>query len=290
MFFKFIPTSCSGLLETFNKFNRILHPGINFYIPFIQDIRIIDNKLKQESFNFEVKTKDNAFTELVVDVQVRIKPEDSARATYSLSEPIKQIDSYIENILRSEVPKINLEQLYESQYDLCRIVSSNLSEKMNEYGFNIENTLITKIEPDIKIKIAMNAINESESMKIVTKNRADAKYIEKIREVESRYFEKIKDAEADCETKKLEGVGISKMREEIINGYNRSVSNMSKDCNINSDKLMDFLIQMQQLDVNKVIGESTNTKIIFLNNDVQNKTLVKEGLSLKEVLFDENKK
>jgi len=114
VFFKILQTSTTGILQTFGKYTRIVNPGLHFYFPFVQEITPISNRLRQESFNFEVKTQDNVFTKLGLTVQYVIKPEDTATAYFSLDNPREQINSFIENVVRSQVPKMTLDQLFEA--------------------------------------------------------------------------------------------------------------------------------------------------------------------------------
>jgi regulator of protease activity HflC (stomatin/prohibitin superfamily) len=114
VFFKIIQTSTTGLVQTFGRYTRTVQPGLRFHFPLIQKITPISNRLRQESFDFEVKTKDNVFTNLGLAVQYRIHSEDSSTAYFSLDNPHDQLNSYIENVVRSSVPKMNLDQLFEA--------------------------------------------------------------------------------------------------------------------------------------------------------------------------------
>ena len=122
VFFKFIQTSTTGIVQTFGKFTRTVGPGFRIYIPIVQSITSVSNRLQQETFKFQVKTKDNVFTDLELAVQYRIQQEDSEKAFFSLDDPKKQIDAYIENAVRAKVPGMRLDELFESQDDICKKV------------------------------------------------------------------------------------------------------------------------------------------------------------------------
>lgn len=114
MFFKFIQTSTTGIVQTFGRFSYTAQPGINFFIPFVQRITPVSNRLQQKSVFLQVKTKDNVLTNLGIDIQYKVKAEDTAKAFFSLDDPVGQIDSFIKNEVRSRVPKMKLDELFES--------------------------------------------------------------------------------------------------------------------------------------------------------------------------------
>ena len=257
-FFRIIQTSETGILQTFGKFTRTLGPGIRFKIPFIQNISKVSNKLKQDTFKVEIKTKDNCFTKISLAVQYKIEPENTEKAFFSLANPTEQIEAYIENVVRSRAPTMNLDELFESQNDICNQVSNSLHDRMTSYGFSIINTLVTEIDPSSDVKMAMNKINASERLKHAAKNEADANYITKVR-----------DAEADRDRKKLQGEGISMQRLEILKGYEVGIDKMAVKLGLTSKDIIDFVMKTQHLDTLEQIGKSPNTKTLFLDHNAQ---------------------
>lgn len=253
--FKFIQTSSTGIVQTFGKFSRVAAPGLNFYIPFIQNICVVDNRLQQKNFQFEAFTADNVSTHLGIAVQFQVEPEDSEKAFFSMSDPYQQINAFIENVVRSEVPKITLLDLFKQQDNISNSVHNSLSDMMKKYGYKICNTLIVSVDPAFKVKEAMNQVYESEQLKIVAKNQADASYISQVR-----------DAEADRDRKILQGQGISGQRLEILKGYEQGVDEMAQKLGITSKDVVDFVLSTQHLDAIERIGTSNNTKTIFLDH------------------------
>ena len=251
-----IRTSQVGIRETFGKFTRVINPGLNFYLPLVQRINPISTRLRQDTFQFEVKTKDNVFARLDVAVQYKVTPDNAYKAFYRLEDPVPQIDAYIENVVRSRAPQMELDQLFESQDDICKSVSDTLSEKMTGYGYTIENTLVTGIEPNSEVKHSMNLINANRRLKLAAKEEADAHYIKEVRK-----------AEADSERKRLQGEGISKQRLAILKGYEVGVDNMANQLGLSPTEVVDFVMKTQHLDTLESIGRSENTKTLFLNHD-----------------------
>ena len=267
----FINTATTGIRERFGRFVNLAKPGFNIYIPFIEKITPVCNRLKQDNFKFEVKTKDNVFTRLNIAVQYKIEDQNSESAFYSLQNPKQQINSYIENVVRAQVPKMNLDDLFESQDTISQSVSNRLAKNMKRYGYTIESTLVKEIEPNSEVKEAMNRINASERLKHAMKNEADAYYIKNIRQ-----------AEADRDRKKLQGEGISLQRLAIMNGYQESVENMSKSFGLSPKDIVDFVIKTQHLDTMEIIGKSQNAKTIFYSHDPDNFNLRNKLIEAKE--------
>jgi len=253
---KFIPTATTGIRQRFGQYVGTVDPGLCVYVPVMEKISLVDNRLQQEAFAFEVKTSDDVFTTVGLKVQYRIPPHLSSRAFFSLENPKEQIDAYIENVVRAKAPSMTLNMLYQEQDAICDSVSVKLSNRMFEHGYMIENTLITSIEPASKVKQAMNAIYESERLKMAAQNEADAHYIKEVRQ-----------AEADKERKRLQGEGISEQRQAIIAGYNNGISNMAEQMGIPAATIIDFVMKTQHLDTLEAIGRSNNAKTVFLSHE-----------------------
>lgn len=264
--FRFIPTATTGVRQTFGKFTGICSPGLNLYIPIIQSITPVTNMVMNKDFQLHVKTKDNVFTDLDIKVQYKIKQEDTERAFFSLNNPDQQIDSYVQNVVRSKVPTMKLDELFEAQTQIGEYVSEHLTEKMSQYGYTIVDTLIDDIRPDKRVSTAMNEINASERMKMAAKNEADAHYIREVRQ-----------AEADKQRKILQGEGISGQRLAILGGYEIGVSQMAQSLGLSSRDIIDFVMKTQHLDTLESIGRSQNAKTIFMSHQP-------DGISQKDGL------
>ena len=253
--FRFIKTANTGVKQHFGKFIGLCEPGLNFYIPIVQKISIVSNMVQHKDFIFKVKTKDDVFTDLHIGVQIQIKSEDTEKAFFKLNDPDSQIDSYVQNVVRSQAPKMTLDQLFESQGDIADSVSQHLEERMSEYGYTIIDTLVNNIVPDREVADAMNKINASERLKKAAKNEADANYIREVRH-----------AEADRDRKILQGEGISGQRLAILKGYENGIEEMAEGLGLTPKDIIDFVMKTQHLDTLESIGKSANTKTIFMSH------------------------
>jgi regulator of protease activity HflC (stomatin/prohibitin superfamily) len=266
-FFRFVDTNATGVKTTFGKAGGIsnedvmLKPGFRVFLPFAQRIFFVSNRLSQSNYRMTVKTKDNVFANLDVNVQWKINPEDSETAFFSLSKPEAQMKSYIENVIRAEVPKIILDNLFTQQGEISREINETLTKRFLKYGYTIVETQITDIRPDEKVMRSMNEINASQRMKEAAKNEADAQYIRRVREAESR-----------AEAKRLQGIGISNMRKAIIDGYSESLKGMSDIEGVEPNDVLDFLLGIQKLETLNEIGTANNdNRVIFTSLDDRDK-------------------
>lgn len=265
---KIINSAETGILQTFGKVTRTLPPGLKFYIPLAQKITVISNRIRPLDFKFQIKTKDNVFAHLKISVQLRIDKDNSEKAFLNLSDPTAQINSYVENSIRSNAPTITIDELFLAQDKIRNFVIRDLSDRMSKYGYDVVDVLVTDIQPHSEVVDSMNKINASERLKEAAKNTAEANYITKVRE-----------AEADRDRKRLQGEGIAQQRSAILNGYESSITEMAETFGLTSKDIIEFVTKTQYMDMMENIGKSPNTKTIFVNSNPGNlKDLIRDTL------------
>ena len=246
------------LIETFGRFTSVRHSGIQLKIPFVQRISArVGLKIQQLDVIIETKTLDDVFVKLKVSVQYVVIKEKVYEAFYKLEYPHDQITSYVFDVVRAEVPKMKLDDVFVKKDDIAIAVKSELQEAMLEYGYDIIKTLVTDIDPDAQVKEAMNRINASEREKIAAQFEGDAARI--------LIVEK---AKAEAESKRLQGQGIADQRREIARGLEESVEVLNK-VGINSQEASALIVVTQHYDTLQSIGEETNTNLILLPNSPQ---------------------
>lgn len=246
------------LIETFGKFTSVRHSGIQFKIPFVQRVAArVGLKIQQLDVIVETKTLDDVFVKLKVSVQYVVIKAKVYEAFYKLEYPHDQITSYVFDVVRAEVPKMKLDDVFVKKDDIAIAVKSELQDAMLEYGYDIIKTLVTDIDPDAQVKEAMNRINASEREKIAAQFEGDAARI--------LIVEK---AKAEAESKRLQGQGIADQRREIARGLEESVEVLNK-VGINSQEASALIVVTQHYDTLQSIGEETNTNLILLPNSPQ---------------------
>lgn len=248
----------AAILERFGKFNAIRQSGLRFKIPFVDRISgRLSLKIQQLDVIIETKTLDDVFVKLKVSVQYKVIKEKVYDAFYKLDYPHDQITSYVFDVVRAEVPKMKLDDVFERKNDIANAVKLELNEAMLNYGYDIIKTLVTDIDPDQQVKEAMNRINASEREKVAAQFEGDA---QRILIVER--------AKAEAESKRLQGMGIADQRREIARGLEESVEVLNK-VGINSQEASALIVVTQHYDTLQSIGSETNSNLILLPNSPQ---------------------
>ncbi|PKP25073.1 MAG: SPFH domain-containing protein [Bacteroidetes bacterium HGW-Bacteroidetes-2] len=248
----------SAIVERFGKFTSVRSSGLQLKIPIFDRIAgRVNLKVQQLDVMIETKTKDNVFVKLKVSVQFKVIQDSVYDAFYKLEYPHDQITSYIFDVVRAEVPKLKLDDVFERKDDIAIAVKKELNEAMTRYGYDIINTLITDIDPDIQVKNAMNRINAADREKTAAEFEAEATRIKIVAK-----------ARAEAESKRLQGQGIADQRREIARGLEESV-NVLNNVGINSQEASALIVVTQHYDTLQSIGEATNTNLILLPNSPQ---------------------
>lgn len=245
----------NAIVERFGKFLAIRQAGLQFKIPIIDVIAgRINLKIQQLDVIVETKTKDDVFVHLKISVQFQILVENVYDAFYKLQYPHDQLTAYIFDVVRAEVPKLKLDDVFERKDHIALAIQTELKEAMLGYGYDIVKALVTDIDPDGQVKNAMNRINASEREKIAAQFEGDA---QRILIVER--------AKAEAESKRLQGQGIADQRREIARGLVESVDVLNK-AGINSQEASALIIITQHYDTLQAVGERNNSNLIMLPN------------------------
>jgi regulator of protease activity HflC (stomatin/prohibitin superfamily) len=252
-----VETAEVAVITRFGKFLRIAEAGLNWKSPFFDSVAgRVSLRVVQITLTMETKTKDNVFVTIPISVQNRVRPEKVFDAYYKLADPVAQIKSYVEQVILGHVPGMTLDEVFASQSSIAAAVKQELDADMAGFGYEIVNVLVTDIVPDSKVKSAMNDINAAQREQVAANARGEA---EKILVV--------KKAEAEAESKALQGQGIANQRKAIIEGLQVSIEQFQKVVEGASAKeVMQLVMVTQYFDTLKSIGESDKTNTLFLNH------------------------
>ena len=246
------------VVERFGKFLSLRNSGLHLKIPVVDRIAgRVNLRIQQLDVIIETKTKDNVFVKMKVSVQFKVLQEKAYEAFYKLEYPHDQITSYVFDVVRAEVPKLKLDDVFERKDDIAIAVKRELNEAMTTYGYDIINTLITDIDPDIQVKNAMNRINAADREKTAAEYEAEAGRIRIVAK-----------AKAEAESKRLQGQGIADQRREIARGLVESVDVLNK-VGINSQEASALIVVTQHYDTLQAIGADANSNLILLPNSPQ---------------------
>ena len=244
-----------AIVQRLGKFNREAGPGIQVKIPFIDKVAgRVNLRVRQLDVEIETKTEDNVFVRMVVAVQYYVLPETAYDAFYKLENAQRQITSFVFDVVRAQVPKIRLDDVFEKKDDIANIVKSELSSVMEEFGFSILKALVTDIDPDVKVKQSMNEINAAQRARVAATERGEADRIIKV-----------KSAEGDAQSKALQGRGIADQRQAIVAGLRDSVDEFRKSIPGTTAKdVMNLVLMTQYFDMLKEIGASSHSNAILI--------------------------
>jgi len=252
-----VNTAQVAVITRFGKFLRVAEPGLNWKWPFFDSVAgRVSLRVNQITLTMETKTKDNVFVTIPISVQNRVRPEKVYDAYYKLSNPVEQIQSYVEQVILGHVPGMTLDEVFASQSGIAAAVKQELDADMAGFGYEIVNVLVTDIVPDAKVKSAMNDINAAQREQVAANARGEA---EKILVV--------KKAEAEAESKALQGQGIANQRKAIIEGLQGSIEQFQKVVGgASTSEVMQLVLVTQYFDTIKSIGESDKTNTLFLSH------------------------
>ena len=244
-----------AIIQRFGKFSRIALPGLNFKIPLIESIAgRINLRVQQLDVNVDTKTEDNVFVHVVVAVQYHVLQEQVYDAFYRLANAHQQITAFVFDVVRARVPRIKLDDVFEKKDEIADAVKNELSHVMFDFGYGIVKALVTDIDPDKTVKEAMNAINAAQRMRVAATEKGEAERILRV-----------KYAEAEAQSKALQGKGIADQRRAIVEGLRESVDEFQKTVpGASAQDVMNLVLMTQYFDTLKEIGASSQTNTILI--------------------------
>lgn len=250
-----VETAQVAIVQRLGKFARVAGPGLNWKTPYLETVvRRLSMKVQQFDVQVETKTQDNVFVQIPVSIQYKIMPDAVEAAFYKLSDPVKQIESMVYNVVLGHVPKMKLDDTFLNQADIASDLRDNLDASMKEYGYSIVKVLISDIVPDQKVKAAMNDINAAQREREATVSRA-----------ETNKMLLVKQAEAEAESKRLQGEGIANQRKAIISGLKDSVEDFSKTVPGSTPQdVMQLVLMTQYFDTLKDIAANDHSNTILI--------------------------
>jgi len=245
-----------AIIERFGKFQSTRNAGLQLKIPLIDKVAgRVSLRVQQLDVIVETKTQDDVFVHLKISVQFLIRQGHVYDAFYKLQNPHEQITAFIFDVVRAEVPKMILDDVFEKKEEIALAIQRDLKQAMLDYGYDIIKALVTDIDPDENVKIAMNRINAADREKIAAQHEGDA---QRILIVER--------AKAEAESKRLQGKGIADQRREIARGLEESVDVLNK-AGINSQEASALIVITQHYDTLQSIGSDTKSNLILLPNN-----------------------
>jgi regulator of protease activity HflC (stomatin/prohibitin superfamily) len=245
----------AAVVQNFGKFARVALPGLNLKVPFIETIAgRINLRVQQLDVRVETKTEDNVFVHVIVAVQYHVLAEKVYEAFYKLTDATTQITAFVFDVVRARVPRMKLDDVFEKKDEVADAVKDELAHVMSEFGYGIVKALVTDIDPDHKVKEAMNEINAAQRLRVAATEKGEAERILKV-----------KSAEAEAQSKALQGKGIADQRKAIVEGLRESVDTFQKSVpGATAHDVMSLVLMTQYFDTLKEIGATARTNTILI--------------------------
>jgi len=256
---KCVNTGEIGLIEKFGRFNRVARAGFTFVMWPLEDIAGLQTlRVQQLDVLTESKTKDDVTVHVKVAVQYQVIPDKVYDAFYRLTRPELQIRAYVDDVVRSTMPRMTLDTAFEAKEDVARSVKESLDKVMHEYGYQIMQALVTDLQPDVKVRNAMNEINAAKRQKLAAAEKAEADKILLV-----------KAAEAESEAKYLSGVGVARQRKAIVDGFKDSVLDFTGGVEGTTPKdIINMMMVTQYLDMLKDVGQCPTNSTTFVPHSI----------------------
>jgi regulator of protease activity HflC (stomatin/prohibitin superfamily) len=243
-----------AIVEGFGRFSKTLAAGPYLVKPWEKVATRLSLKVQEMQVEVETKTADDVFVKLLIAVQYHVIPDRAKEAFYELAHPMQQIESYVFDEVRSTVPNMKLDEVFRNKDEIAAAVKDNLRETMEQYGFGIIGALVNDIDPDARVKEAMNEINAAQRLRKAAEEKGEA---EKILTV--------KKAEADAESNTLQGEGIAGQRKAIVDGLRESVEEFREGvAGVTTADILQLILLTQYFDMLKEVGGNSRNSTILL--------------------------
>ncbi len=270
----------AGIIERFGKFNRVVDPGLHVKMPYIDRlVALLSLKIDQNIITADTKTKDNVFVKVNIAVNYRVVAGREREAFYVLSDAKGQIQAYVLDVVRSKIPAMTLDEVFEKKDDVAQAVTQHLSELMQQYGFEIVSSLVVDVQPDPTVVAAMNEIQAQTRLQLAAQAKGEANKVLAV-----------KAAEAEAESKALQGKGIADQRRAIVGGLNDSVASLASTAQTSPAEVLRTLLMTQYFDTIREIGVQSGAKVILLPHTPGAMTEIGEQIRNAMIIANEERK
>jgi len=252
------------------KFNRVLTPGFHFIIPFLEWTK--SQVLYRRNFPVEVEwvTKDNVTAYIGLNVIYYVEDDNDPttkgaiyRSVYSIDDARTMMRSTIDEQLRAMIVTFTHKEIFSKREELGNTIEERLRAKLKTFGYKLDSIQVRDVKLENTVMSAMNKVVETEKFKEAALNEAEAKKIMQVKE-----------AEAEKEAKILLGEGMAGQRTKIAEWFKEAVDMIKvTDKSLNAEKVLQFLLDSSRIETLGNIGTEGNSKVIYLNEDLEGKTM-----------------
>ena len=224
-----------AVITVFGKYSRIMTPGLNFKIPFIEFVfRTISIQNRSAELQFQAITNDQAnvyFKAMLLYTVTDNSEEQIKNVAFKFIDQANFMQALVRSIegsIRSFVATKKQAEILGLRNEIVDDVKSNLDQTLNGWGYHLLDLQINDITFDEEIVKSMSRVVASNNLKAAAENEGQALLITKTKGAEADGNAIRISAEAEREAARLRGQGLAQFREEIAKGMAVAAAEMEK--------------------------------------------------------------
>ena len=256
-----------NVVTMFGKYRRVLRPGLNFKIPFLEQIyRRISIQNRSIEMEFQAVTQDQAnvyFKNMLVYAVQNGDEETIKKVAFkfiSERDLMQALTRTIEGTIRSFVATKRQAEILSLRKEIVEYVKEQIDHLLEEWGYHLLDLQINDITFDKVILDSMSKVVASNNLKAAAENEGQALLITKTKAAEAEGNAIKIAAEAERQAAQLRGQGVALFREEVARGMSQAAEQM-KQANLDTNVIL-FSMWTEAI---KNFAEVGRGNIIFLD-------------------------
>lgn len=276
-FFVTINQGYIGVVTMFGKYRRIMRPGLNFKIPFLENIyKKVSIQNRSVELEFQAVTIDQAnvyFKSMLLYSVQNEHPETIQKVAFKFisdKDLMQALVRTIEGNIRAFVATRRQSEILGLRRDIVEFVKEHVDLSLEDWGYHLQDLQINDITFDQAIIDSMSKVVASNNLKAAAENEGQALLITKTKAAEAEGNSIKIAAEAERQAAQLRGQGVALFREEVAKGMSQAAAEM-KQANLDTNVIL-FSMWTEAI---KNFAEYGKGNVIFLDgsSDGMEKTM-----------------
>ncbi len=283
--FTTIPQATIGVITMFSKYRRIIYPGLNFKIPFLEIVhRKISIQNRSLDLEFQAITFDQAnvyFKAMLLYAVLDQNEETIKNVAFKFIDDKNLMQALIRTIegeVRGFVATKKQAEVLSLRREIVEDVKKQLDQTLESWGYHLIDLQMNDITFDDTIIKSMAQVVASNNLKAAAENEGQALLITKTKQAEAEGNAIRIQAEAERQASQLRGQGVALFREEVAKGMSSAAREM-QEANLDTSVIL-FAMWTESI---KNFAENGKGNVIFLDGSVDNM-----GKTMKEFMAMQN--
>lgn len=263
-----------AVITVFGKYRRIMPPGLNFKIPFIEMVyKRISIQNRSVELEFQAVTQDQAnvyFKAMLLYAVFNQADETIKNVAFKFVDDrnfMQALIRTIEGTIRSFVATKKQAEILSLRTEIIQEVKKHLDSTLEEWGYHMIDIQLNDITFDEEIIKSMSRVVASNNLKAAAENEGQALLITKTKAAEAEGNAIKISALAEKEAAQQRGQGIALFREEVAKGMAHAAKEMT-----DADLDASFLLFSMWTEAIKHFGETGKGNVIFLDGSTDGMT------------------